>query len=152
MEPTSISWHRMPMTMIPYWANIKTVSTWQRHRYLNPENGPSLTCLPNGQVTHGFAHQTPFKLDELAITQLLSHPVIIPHGYDSSSYPELEDHTIFGPRQFVPEDSLADLEEAGFAVFLAVSEDDVQETEITLSVDWVTYHELIGVVTLTTSP
>ena len=52
----------------------------------------------------------------------------------------------FGPRKFVPEDSLADLEDDGLAVFLSGSENDVQETEITLSVEWVTYHELIGVV------
>ena len=114
--------------------------------YLDPENGPHLTCLPNGQVKLDFANQSAFKLDELATEQLLSHPVIIPHGYDSSSCPELADHTIFGPRQSVPEESLADLEADGFAVMIAVSEDDVQEKEITLSVDWVTYHELIGVV------
>ena len=114
--------------------------------YLDPENGPSLTCLPNGQVKLDFATETKFKLDELVTQKLLSHPIIIPHGYDSSSCPELADHTIFGPRQFVPKESLADLEADGFAVLKAVSEDDVQEEEITLSVDWVTYHELIGVV------
>ena len=114
--------------------------------YLDPEDGPYLTCLPNGQVKLDFANETKFKLDELAIQKLLGHPIIIPHGYDSSSCPELADHTIFGPRQSVPKEALADLEADGIAVMKAISEDDVQEKEITLSVDWVTYHELIGVV------
>lgn len=113
--------------------------------YLDPENGPSLKCLPNGQVKLHFASQTAFNLDELSREQLLSHPVIIPHGYDDSGCPELKDHTIFGPRESVPEDTLKDLEADGFAVMLAVSEDEVQENEITLSVDWITYHGLIGV-------
>ena len=115
--------------------------------YLDPKNGPHLTCLPNGQVKLDFTNdESAFKLNELATAQLLSHPVIIPHGYDSSSCPELADHTIFGPKENVPEESLVDLAEDGFAVMIAVSEDDVQEKEITFSVDWVTYHELIGVV------
>ena len=118
--------------------------------YLNPENGPSLTCLPNGKVTLGFPNGTALKLSELADQQFLGRPVVIPHGYNASACPELVNHTIFGPRESVPADTLAELEDdpeaEGYAAFIAHTEDDIQEQNITLSVDWVTYHELIGAV------
>ena len=117
--------------------------------YLDPKKGPKLVCLPNGQVKLDFVNaKSALRLDELASDWFLSHPVIIPYGYDSLSCPELVDYTIFGPRDSVPEDSLADLQEGGdnYAIMIAVSEDDVTEQELTVSVDWADYHSLIGIV------
>ena len=115
--------------------------------YLDPQSGPSLACLPNGQVKLGFVDESDLELNELAYERFLGHPVVIPHGYDISGCPDLVNHTIFGPRQYVPAEALDDLDpEDDFAVMIALSEDDVQDDELTVSVIWVTYHELIGVV------
>ncbi len=115
--------------------------------YLDPASGPNLTCLPNGQVKLGFTNRSDLVLNELAFEQFLGHPVVIPHGYDMSACPLLANHTIFGPRQYVPAEALADLEpDDDFAVMIALSEDRVEDNMLTLSVIWVTYHELIGVV------
>ena len=115
--------------------------------YFDPQDGPSLACLPNGQVTLGFTNQSALELNELAHEQFLGHPVIIPHGYDMSACPDIANHTIFGPRMYVPSEALEDLEmEDDFAIMIALSEDDVKDEELTLSIIWVTYHELIGVI------
>lgn len=118
--------------------------------FFSRENGPSLTCLPDGKVTLGFTNGTAFRLNELADQKFLGHPVIIPHNYDTTSCPELVNHTIYGPRSSIPPDTLTELEEGleagNYAVMIAHTEDDVQEQNITLSVDWVTYHELIGAI------
>ena len=42
---------------------------------LDPEDGPSLTCLPNGQVQLGYTNESALELNKLAYTQLLGHPV-----------------------------------------------------------------------------
>ena len=86
-------------------------------------------------------------LNELAFEQFIGHPVIIPHGYDMSACPEFTNHTVFGPRLYVPAETLAELDtDDDFAIMIALSEDDVKDGELTLSVIWATDHELIGVV------
>ena len=127
-------------------ANKERIYVRKDINLLDPQNGPSITCLPNGQVRFGFSEESGLKLDELAAEKFLDHPIVIPHGYDSSCCPELGNHTIYGPRSDVPAEALDDLEEQDdFAVLIATSEDDVQDNELTVSVDWVTYHELIGI-------
>lgn len=115
--------------------------------YFDIESGPNLTCLTNGQVTLGFNGESALELNQLAYEQFLGHPVIIPHGYDATTCSEVANHTIFGPRQYVPSEALEDLDTADdFAIMIAMSEDDVTDDTLTLSVIWATYHELVGVV------
>lgn len=115
--------------------------------YLDIESGPNLTCQSNGQVTLGFSGESALELNQLAYEQFLGHPVIIPHGYDATACSEVANHTIFGPRKYVPAEALEDLDsEDDFAVMIAMSEDDVTDDALTLSVIWATYHELVGVV------
>lgn len=115
--------------------------------YLDIENGPNITCQSNGQVTLGFSGESALELNQLAYEQFLGHPVIIPHGYDATGCPDVVNHTLFGPRKYVPVEAFEDLEpDDDFAIMIALSEDEVTDDELTLSVIWVTYHELVGVV------
>ena len=75
--------------------------------------------------------------------------VLIPHGYDDSKCPELTNHTIFGPKAYVPQEYLATLSnqtDEGLAIMIAMSEDEIVDNRLTLSVIWVTYHEIMGIV------
>lgn len=115
--------------------------------YLDIESGPNLTCRSNGQVTLGFSGESALELNQLAYEQFLGHPVIIPHGYDATTCPDVANHTIFGPRKYIPTEAFDDLDTADdFAIMIALTEDDVADDVLTLSVIWVSYHELVGVI------
>ena len=114
---------------------------------LDPKNGPDLACRPQGQVTLAFDDKKASDLDSLAKEYLLGHPIIVPPSYDSSACPDLADHTILGPKKYVPADALADLDQDDdFTVLIPLTEADVHDNEITFSVRWATYHNLVGVI------
>ena len=128
-------------------TNKDTVYIRKDISYLDPDNGPSLTCLPNGQVQLGFNDTSALKLDKMAYVEILGHPLIIPHGYDASSCPELANRTIYGPLDYIPLVDQGILEEEDKeAVMVALGLDEVIDNRLTFSFIWVDYHELVGVV------
>ena len=115
--------------------------------YLDPEDGPELSCPSNGHLKLGFEKASALELHELANEKLLGHPLIIPDHYDTSDCPAAANHTILGPKEYVPPEFLAELDPADdFLVIVPVTEVDVKENELILAFIWGTYHQIVGVI------
>ena len=87
-------------------AHKEIVHVRKDFHFLETGTGPNLTCLANGQVQLEYPDASAASLDVLTFTNYLGHPIIIPSDYDSSHCPHFQNHTLFGPKAYIPQDIL----------------------------------------------
>ena len=105
----------------------------------------SLSCDLKGTFELGFENASVYELD-IAGYEIIGHPIVVPLNYtQAEGCPDLKNHTIFGPRDSVPEDVLAELnDDEDYAVFIPLSINALEDGILTVSAIWADYHSIFG--------